>query len=468
MTNRQAKTPNSHILTTSLAAILVALVLVASSSVALGHARHHVVRPGDTLSSIAQAYGTSVAELLELNDIANQDLILAGASLQVSPGHSHAATAEAETSQPTGAGSKTAAPKTVPPDTGDPATSSSATDSSKPVVPEAAGSRADTGNWRKYVIQPGDWLATIATRHRLTVAELAAANKISNPNLIFVGQVILVPSAAAEQKASSAADPPADQPDSAIPPSKLPASAAADPAASKTALTPLETAESNPAAPIIPEPGIDLSSVPATGSDSPVPPPDESRSTTATASTAGRVVELRHKIKPGDTLAKLAVAYGLPDHQSLLAANPGLTPETLTAGSFVTIAGVTVADRLEYWGRHYGVPVELFKALTWWESGWNNTLVSWAGAIGIGQLIPATVDFVSKVLIGIKLDPNNPDDNIRMSARFLRYLLDETGNDRALTLGAYYQGLYAVRTKGIYNSSMPYVTGILSLQSKFK
>ena len=354
------------------------------------------------------------------------------------------------------------------------------------------------------MIQPGDWLATIAKRFNLTVTELAKTNEISNPNLIFAGQVILVPSQAASQQPSQAASQQPSQAASQQPsqaasrpggqeanPSAGPESSPPDPespppsgtepptratdGAPATAASAAETTSSAQttnsfglAVPVIPQPGIDLNAVPATGSDSPVPPPDNTSNTETTRSTAGRVVELRHKLKPGDTLNNLAATYGLPDYQPLLDANPGLTPEALPAGSFITIAGLTVEDRLEHWGQHYGVPIEFFKAVTWWESGWNNTLVSWAGAVGIGQLIPATVDFVSDVLIGIKLDPENPDDNIRMSARFLRYLLDETGNDRTLTLGAYYQGLRAVRTKGIYNSSVPYVTGILALQSKFK
>lgn len=182
----------------------------------------------------------------------------------------------------------------------------------------------------------------------------------------------------------------------------------------------------------------------------------------------GAVVQLWHRVKSGETSSQIARHYGLTDFQQLKDANPDSDLDLLQVGQLLVIPGVTVEDRLEYWGRHYGVPVEFFKALTWWESGWNNSLISSAGAIGIGQLIPATVDFVSDVLIGKKLDPRNQDDNIRMSARFLRYLLDETGNDLRLTLGAYYQGLFSVRTKGIYLSSLQYVTGILALQSRFK
>lgn len=121
---------------------------------------------------------------------------------------------------------------------------------------------------------------------------------------------------------------------------------------------------------------------------------------------------------------------------------------------------------IDHWAAHYGVPADLMKALTWFESGWNNSLVSSTGAIGIGQLMPDTVRFVSDILIGIPLDPNSPNDNVRMSARFLAYLLNATGEPR-LALGAYYQGLASLRRNGIFKSSVFYVEGILALRSRF-
>ena len=42
-----------------------------------------IIRPGDTLSGIAEEYGTDVATLVSLNGISNPDLIYAGQSLQV-------------------------------------------------------------------------------------------------------------------------------------------------------------------------------------------------------------------------------------------------------------------------------------------------------------------------------------------------------------------------------------------------
>ena len=44
-----------------------------------------------------------------------------------------------------------------------------------------------------YVVRPGDTLTAIAARHGTTVRALADANRLSNPNLIRVGQLLRIP-----------------------------------------------------------------------------------------------------------------------------------------------------------------------------------------------------------------------------------------------------------------------------------
>src|SRR5690606_15650562 len=50
-----------------------------------------------------------------------------------------------------------------------------------------------------YVVQPGDTLSSIAARYYTTIGTLAQLNNILNPNLIFIGQVLRVPSYGAPQ-----------------------------------------------------------------------------------------------------------------------------------------------------------------------------------------------------------------------------------------------------------------------------
>lgn len=65
--------------------VLAAVVTASASSITLIR-----VRPGDTLSAIAARYHTTVARLIELNDLpGNGDLIYAGQTLRVPAGHAH-------------------------------------------------------------------------------------------------------------------------------------------------------------------------------------------------------------------------------------------------------------------------------------------------------------------------------------------------------------------------------------------
>ncbi|MBI5669802.1 MAG: LysM peptidoglycan-binding domain-containing protein [Chloroflexi bacterium] len=106
----------------------------------------YVVRPGDTLFRIAVRFNTTVATLARANGITNPNIIRIGQRLNI----------------PTGG---VIVPTPTPPPAG-------------PV---------------SYVVQPGDTLFRIAVRFRVPVSRLIQANGIADPNLIFVGQTLVIP-----------------------------------------------------------------------------------------------------------------------------------------------------------------------------------------------------------------------------------------------------------------------------------
>ncbi len=59
------------------------------------------------------------------------------------------------------------------------------------LAPIAAAQSGDV-----YIVQPGDTLTRIATRYQVSVAELAQANGLRDPNLIRVGQKLIIPDTA--------------------------------------------------------------------------------------------------------------------------------------------------------------------------------------------------------------------------------------------------------------------------------
>lgn len=46
----------------------------------------------------------------------------------------------------------------------------------------------------KYMVKKGDTLSTIARKYGTTVAKLAKANAIQNPDVIHTGQLLIIPS----------------------------------------------------------------------------------------------------------------------------------------------------------------------------------------------------------------------------------------------------------------------------------
>lgn len=121
--------------------------------------RRYEVRPGDTLGAIAGRFGVTLAEVVAANQIADPNRIYVGQVLTIPDG---------EPSPP---------PVVVP---------------SAP--PEDIADDGEPAEGHVYVVRPGDTLGVIAQRAGTTVAALAAANGISNPNLIYPGQVIRTPS----------------------------------------------------------------------------------------------------------------------------------------------------------------------------------------------------------------------------------------------------------------------------------
>lgn len=96
----------------------------------------YTVQAGDTLTAIANKYGTTVDSLVALNSIADKNKIYVGQILKISG--------------------------------------------------------TTSNNSTSYTVQAGDTLSGIASKFGTTYQELARINNISNPNLIYVGQVIKI------------------------------------------------------------------------------------------------------------------------------------------------------------------------------------------------------------------------------------------------------------------------------------
>ena len=112
-----------------------------------------------------------------------------------------------------------------------------------------------------------------------------------------------------------------------------------------------------------------------------------------------------------------------------------------------------------------GVPVSLALAISWQESGWSQGVVSPTDAVGVMQLEPDTVAWASTSLVGRTLDRYDAHDNIVAGVAVLHSLLSVT--DTRTAVAAYYEGLAAVRAKGLFTDTKSYVASVLALQQRF-
>jgi len=125
----------------------------------------------------------------------------------------------------------------------------------------------------------------------------------------------------------------------------------------------------------------------------------------------------------------------------------------------------SVHGAIDYWSRTYGVDPHLVRAIAFWESGYNNSLVSRAGARGVMQVTPATWNYVETVLVGRRI-PRTRSGNVHVGVAFLHELLREFRGDVRLALSAYVQGPRSVRRKGQLRETRRYVAGVLALRGR--
>ncbi len=130
----------------SIAAVMASVPLLAVAALA---ADPVVVRPGDTLTSIARRSGVSIEQIVQLNRIADPNKIYVGQELRLED-----------------------APQTD--------------------APEADASTT-SGGQVIHIVRRGESTWSIAMHYGVTVAAVAEANGLSNPGRIFAGTPLVIP-----------------------------------------------------------------------------------------------------------------------------------------------------------------------------------------------------------------------------------------------------------------------------------
>ena len=151
------------------------------------------IKWGDTLSELAIKYNTTVAELVRLNDIQNPNLIYAGETLIVPVANEQTGQSLIYTVKKGDTLSEIAMKygttvKAIAQDNNI-SNVNLIYPGQKLVIRDNC--RYDCGH-RIYTVKPGDSLWTIAKRYNTTIANIVRLNRIQNPRLIYPGQIFRI------------------------------------------------------------------------------------------------------------------------------------------------------------------------------------------------------------------------------------------------------------------------------------
>ena len=198
-----------------------------------------------------------------------------------------------------------------------------------------------------------------------------------------------------------------------------------------------------------------------------------------------------YTVRPGDTATGLAVRFHAWTAE--LIAHNHLGPGAgLTVGEQIEVPVVTAAVSRQDRARHArprqensadfsrqrvrraivqvshqrGVDPQLSLAVSWQEAGWRMHHVSSAGAVGAMQVLPSTAKWM-ELYVGRDLHPRRLRDNVATGVTLLDVLAAETVS-RARQVGAYYQGLGAVRRHGLYDDTRAYVDNVMAIKHRLE
>ncbi len=149
------------------------------------------------------------------------------------------------------------------------------------------------------------------------------------------------------------------------------------------------------------------------------------------------------------TMAPATIARGVGAASSantdIAGAAGGSTATAMPTGVWVdripSAKGKALAPTIAAAAAKYNMDPAFLSAVFWTESSYTPDAVSRTGAIGLGQLMPETAQWLG-------VNPWDATQNIDGTAKFYRYLLDKNNGDITLAIASYAAGPGAVKKAG--------------------
>lgn len=326
--------------------------------------------------------------------------------------------------------------------------------------------------WTTYRVRAGESLGLIADRHGTSVVALARRNRIADASLLPAGRRILVPvprRSTSRPRASSTV------------PRRVPSGWTRYRVRSGESLGRIARARGTTVAALVRANGIRNPSHIRSGAVIRVP------RLTARRARSGWV---RYRIRAGESLGVIAARRGTSSavlarrnrisDPSLIRvgqvirvprgtpgpigrADGGLPPLTATARR-ATPPRAEVVRVINRMSRRYGVDARLARAISWQESGYQQSVVSSTGAVGVMQLMPGTAKWLAHDVVGRPLDPQRLADNVEGGVAYLAWLLRRTSRRHAIA--GYYQGLRSISERGMFRDTRRYVANVEALMRR--
>ncbi|KRC89873.1 hypothetical protein ASE25_10100 [Terrabacter sp. Root85] len=366
------------------------------------------VRPGDTIWHLALANHTTVQAIVEKNRLTARGSVIHPGQKLLVPGRPSATPAR------------------------------SAASTASTVRP------ASTTATVIHVVRAGETMSGIAKRYGVSLTKLLAANRLPNAGLIFVGQRISVPGA----KAPATPTPSAPKPSTPTP--SKPATGPTTPSGAGT----IYVVKAGDSMSVIAQRyGVSLTKLLAANK----------------LADAGRIYVGQKIVIPGTVSAPAPTTPAPAPAPAPGYQYPSKTAQAV-AESKAKLAAMDVPSRtdtaamIRATATRQGVDPKLALAIGYLESGWYQRAVSYTNAVGVMQLMPVAQTWASQ-LAGRTLDRYDTQDNITGGVLIIR-ALQASADSREQAIAGYYQGLYSVRTKGMYEDTKRYVANVMAVYDR--
>ena len=190
----------------------------------------------------------------------------------------------------------------------------------------------------------------------------------------------------------------------------------------------------------------------------------------------------RYRVRSGDTLSGIAARFGTTVSR-LARRNHLSNPNLLSIGQVLRVprgggggggggsappsaSTSSIASSLQNQAGSHGVSSSLVKAVAWQESGWQQDVVSSAGAVGVMQVMPGTARYVNQSLGGHNLKLRRADDNVHLGVMYLRHMLRIKSNTKQ-AVASYYAGPGNVGRR-LTRGQRRYANNVLAIRRRFQ